>query len=88
MHDDRSPDPPAPAGTPQAARCPACGAAFGCGARLTPEQGGCWCAALPPLTALPTSPEDGTGPSSPAACLCPACLGAALDRQRNERRTR
>ena len=57
-----------PGGT--AARCPACGAAFGCG---IDAAGGCWCATLPALAARP---------AAGAGCLCPACLGRAIARER------
>jgi len=62
-------EPPGPS-DPAAARCAACGAAFGCGIG---SAGGCWCATLPALAAPPVA---GRG------CLCPACLGRAIERER------
>jgi nicotinate-nucleotide--dimethylbenzimidazole phosphoribosyltransferase len=59
-------DPPDPGG----ARCPGCGASFGC---AIDAAGGCWCATLPTLGAAPV---PGLG------CLCPACLGRAIERER------
>jgi nicotinate-nucleotide--dimethylbenzimidazole phosphoribosyltransferase len=58
-----------PPGSP-ASRCTSCGAAFGCG---IDDARGCWCATLPALAAPP---------SPGAGCLCPACLGRAIERER------
>ena len=46
------------------AACPRCGSAFRCGA----GTGECWCQALPPVM-----------PLVEGACLCPACLKAAME---------
>ncbi|MFM1989286.1 MAG: hypothetical protein RJA99_2243 [Pseudomonadota bacterium] len=58
---------PSPSGD---ARCAACGTAFRCG---MDSVEGCWCARLP---ALASAPVAGRG------CLCPGCLGLAIDRER------
>jgi hypothetical protein len=49
--------------------CPRCGIRFRCG--MVGGDDACWCADLPPLTALPV-PSAGSG----ASCFCPACLEA------------
>ena len=51
--------------------CPACGAGFTCG--MQAGQPECWCAALPPLLAVPSA---GAG-----SCYCPACLAQMIDTQ-------
>ncbi|MCC6921339.1 MAG: cysteine-rich CWC family protein [Alphaproteobacteria bacterium] len=56
----------------RALNCNACGAAFACGAMAGPEGAPCWCAALPPLRTVRPGGD----------CLCPACLAAALARER------
>lgn len=48
--------------------CPGCGKAFRCGMNAGQEP--CWCAALPPLLAVP---EAGA-----ARCYCPSCLQSLL----------
>ncbi|MCC7310040.1 MAG: cysteine-rich CWC family protein [Sulfuritalea sp.] len=53
--------------------CPQCGKAFRCGMECGDAE--CWCAALPPLMAVPA--PAGTGATVPA-CLCPDCLSARL----------
>ena len=64
-------------------RCAACGAAFTCGV----ASAACWCAQLPALRrppalrAGPQSAGDDTGARA-AGCLCPRCLGLALERER------
>ncbi|AOK28207.1 MULTISPECIES: cysteine-rich CWC family protein [Burkholderia] len=50
-------------------RCPHCGSAFDCGARMQPFA--CWCAAMP---ALPPGAQPATG----GRCLCPQCLADRL----------
>ena len=64
-------------------RCAACGAAFACGV----ASAACWCAQLPALrrppalrAVLPPRGDDTTPPS--AGCLCPRCLGLALEREK------
>ncbi|CAI08580.1 cysteine-rich CWC family protein [Aromatoleum aromaticum] len=47
--------------------CPRCGAAFTCGMEAGSPT--CWCAALPPMEAIP---DAGTG------CYCPNCLKTLL----------
>jgi len=51
--------------------CPACGAGFTCG--MQAGQPECWCAAFPPLLAVPSA---GAG-----SCYCPACLAKMIDTQ-------
>ena len=51
--------------------CPACGAGFTCG--MQAGQPECWCAAFPPLLAVPSA---GAG-----SCYCPACLAQMIDSQ-------
>ena len=50
--------------------CPRCGGRFTCG--MAAGATGCWCAGLPPATI----------DRDVAACLCPACLAAAVKRPR------
>ncbi|SMC28038.1 Predicted Fe-S protein YdhL, DUF1289 family [Andreprevotia lacus DSM 23236] len=50
--------------------CARCGAVFECGSGG--RDGGCWCADLPPVHALPSSANEG------GDCLCPACLEAGV----------
>ena len=57
----------------RAARCPGCGATFGCGAADADHA--CWCASVPPV-----EPSIARG-----TCLCPACLAAAAAPARNAR---
>jgi hypothetical protein len=64
---------PVPAPTPrQPSACVRCGAAFTCGE--VAGTANCWCADLPRLRRI-----DAALP----ACLCPACLQAALKEQDN-----
>jgi len=56
-------------------RCPECGAAVPCGARLGRER--CWCMDHPPLEPDPALPAD--------ACLCEACLRRRLAARETER---
>ena len=51
--------------------CPACGAGFTCG--MQAGQPECWCAAFPPLLAVPSA---GAG-----SCYCPACLARMIETQ-------
>lgn len=51
--------------------CPACGAGFTCG--MQAGQPECWCAAFPPLLAVPSA---GAG-----SCYCPVCLAQMIDNQ-------
>ena len=57
---------------PEATRCEQCGAEFTCGTKEA--DGHCWCAQVPNVMPL-TSPAD--------KCLCPACLGVALQERLN-----
>jgi len=54
-------------------RCARCGRSFECGMESGTER--CWCADLPPLDPIPGQ-----------ACLCPACLRAALTAAAGARR--
>lgn len=61
----------APPATPgRAQTCARCGAAFRCG--VLAGDTACWCADLP---ALPLDQLQ-----AGAACLCPSCLAAAIER--------
>lgn len=51
--------------------CPACGAGFTCG--MQAGQPECWCAAFPPLLAVPSA---GAG-----SCYCPVCLAKMIGTQ-------
>ena len=51
--------------------CPGCGAGFTCGMQVGQPE--CWCAALPPLLAVPAA---GAG-----SCYCPACLARMIETQ-------
>ncbi|MGN6230142.1 MAG: cysteine-rich CWC family protein [Trinickia sp.] len=66
---DRSPSSLAPS-----ARCPRCGCAFDCGARLRPFD--CWCARMPALPSV--SAPAGAPRKAAGGCLCPACYVEAL----------
>ncbi|NCF10167.1 MAG: hypothetical protein GWP66_05740 [Gammaproteobacteria bacterium] len=65
-----------PATSPDAnTRCSACGAPFRCGCD---DPAPCWCARdFPAVLPAPA-------PGSPAGCLCPRCLSAAVARQRRD----
>ena len=54
--------------------CPGCGAGFTCG--MQAGQPECWCAAFPPLLAVPSA---GAG-----SCYCPACLAQMIETQQGE----
>ena len=56
--------------------CPACGAGFTCG--MQAGQPECWCAAFPPLLAVPSA---GAG-----SCYCPACLARMIEAQQGGQR--
>lgn len=64
MHDD---DSRASADAAPANRCPRCGAGFTCG--MQAGLPACWCAAMPPLTAIP---------DAAIGCYCPDCLKAFI----------
>jgi hypothetical protein len=49
--------------------CPKCGRVFRC-----ETDGRCWCADLPVLTLESHGPR----------CMCPKCLGEALQKQKSE----
>ncbi len=50
--------------------CPACGAAFTCGMNAGLNE--CWCAAFPPLLAVPEGEAAGS-------CYCPDCLRKRIE---------
>ncbi len=54
---------------PAPSLCASCGAAFTCG--MAAGDSLCWCFSLPQVLAVPDA-------ASPASCLCPACLAAAI----------
>ncbi|VVE86671.1 cysteine-rich CWC family protein [Pandoraea bronchicola] len=71
MTGTNDPTPPGVACAPS--RCPQCGAVVTCGALSSADAAGdvrCWCLDGP---RLPAAARLGAG-----ACLCPACLRAAL----------
>jgi len=50
--------------------CPACGTAFTCGMNAGLNE--CWCAAFPPLLAVPEGEAAGS-------CYCPDCLRKRIE---------
>ncbi|NMM26149.1 MAG: cysteine-rich CWC family protein [Glaciimonas sp.] len=59
-------------------QCMRCGAPFACGMvdKYSTDLGPCWCSALPALPADVIGAAQRAG--TPASCLCPACLYAAV----------
>ena len=57
---------------PETTSCTQCGRPFHCGAN---DEGGCWCATgFAPVLPVPAK--------GAAGCLCPDCLGRAIERAR------